>query len=239
MKNGKRGKSQTKRRRKRTRWSDAPINKTNYESALAYAGNMLFNSRTPNTPLPLTLKSNLRFCEKNSLNIGVGGIASTNVYNASSLYDPNTSGIGAQPRGFDQLMALYNKYLVIGAKITVYYSVPIAVGPVLGCINLKSISTVDSNIVTSMESSYSVMDATTGDEGTMKLTQTYSPAFLGIKKPLLADDLYGTDSSNPSNSSYFHVLVESAANTDEGSVPIFTCIEYSAIFMDPIRPAQS
>lgn len=39
----------------------------------------------------------------------------------NSLYDPNYTGAGHQPRGFDQLMAIYEKYTVVGAKITVCY----------------------------------------------------------------------------------------------------------------------
>ena len=39
----------------------------------------------------------------------------------NSLFDPNLSGLGHQPRGFDQLMAVYEKYTVVAAKITVCY----------------------------------------------------------------------------------------------------------------------
>ena len=38
---------------------------------------------------------------------------------------PNHTGVGHQPLYFDQLMTIYNHYIVIGAKITVkFYSVP-------------------------------------------------------------------------------------------------------------------
>lgn len=40
---------------------------------------------------------------------------------ANSLYDPDRSGSGHQPRGFDQLSAIYDHYCVIGSKITVHF----------------------------------------------------------------------------------------------------------------------
>jgi len=36
----------------------------------------------------------------------------------NSLYDPNSTGTGHQPQGFDQLMGLYDHYTVLKSKIT-------------------------------------------------------------------------------------------------------------------------
>jgi hypothetical protein len=35
------------------------------------------------------------------------------VYRINSLFDPNFTGVGSQPLSFDQLSAVYNKYLVL------------------------------------------------------------------------------------------------------------------------------
>lgn len=40
-------------------------------------------------------------------------------YRLNSLFDPDQSGAGAQPEGFDQLKTLYGRYRVIAAKCTV------------------------------------------------------------------------------------------------------------------------
>lgn len=229
----------TKRRRKRTRWSDASSKKMSYEDKLAMAGSVLFNSRIANTPLPTKLKANLRFAEKNTFNIGVGGLASTNVYNASSLYDPNSTGVGQQPRGFDQIMEMYRSFTVIGSKITVHFMPEGSNGPILCAINLKSINTVDANIITSVESSYTTFDVTNGVRGPIKLMQTYSPKFVGITNAMDNEELKGYSTGNPIQSSYYHVVVESAGAADEAAFPYFAIIEYTAIFTDPIRPPQS
>lgn len=40
-------------------------------------------------------------------------------FNLNSLFDPDRTGVGHQPHGFDQLSGLYNRYRVIGCKYTV------------------------------------------------------------------------------------------------------------------------
>ncbi len=40
------------------------------------------------------------------------------VFTANGLFDPDITGTGHQPRGFDQFMALYDKYVVVSSSIT-------------------------------------------------------------------------------------------------------------------------
>jgi len=56
-----------------------------------------------------------------TLKTGVGlnpaiGAAAGYVFNLNSLHDPNTSGVGHQPTGFDQLIAIYEQFVVYGVK---------------------------------------------------------------------------------------------------------------------------
>lgn len=50
------------------------------------------------------------------------GILANQVFRAGSIFDPDFTGTGHQPRGHDQWAQLYHKYLVIGARISVYPS---------------------------------------------------------------------------------------------------------------------
>ncbi len=61
---------------------------------------------------------------------GVVGLYARHSFRANSAYDPNfTSGslFDKQPYGWDQLSTLYNKYLVLGSKITCTF-VPLGTG---------------------------------------------------------------------------------------------------------------
>lgn len=60
----------------------------------------------------------LRYCDQIAIDVGVSGVASTYVFSANSLYDPNVTGIGHQPGCFDTYASIYNHYTVLGAKIT-------------------------------------------------------------------------------------------------------------------------
>lgn len=47
------------------------------------------------------------------------GTMGTNVFRGNSLYDPDLTGIGQQPNGYDQLSGLYQKVRVTGSKVKV------------------------------------------------------------------------------------------------------------------------
>lgn len=47
------------------------------------------------------------------------GVPSAYTFRLNSLYDPDFTGIGRQPYGFDQLSAFYNNYVVTGSSIKV------------------------------------------------------------------------------------------------------------------------
>jgi len=62
------------------------------------------------------LKTTLLYVENGvGLNPAIGAAAGY-VFNLNSLHDPNTSGVGHQPTGFDQLIAIYEQFVVYGVK---------------------------------------------------------------------------------------------------------------------------
>lgn len=69
----------------------------------------------PNAPqLGNEYRAVLRYAQEFSVNPSVAGAAVTQQFRVNSLFDPDFTGVGHQPMGFDQLMALYNRYLVYG-----------------------------------------------------------------------------------------------------------------------------
>lgn len=69
-------------------------------------------------PFPASLSSTLKYTEIIQITNSVTG-HQYNAFNASSMYDPNESIGGFQPRYFDQLMAIYNHFTVTKSRITV------------------------------------------------------------------------------------------------------------------------
>lgn len=52
----------------------------------------------------------------------LGGVKNIR-FSGNSLFDPDVTGVGHQPYGFDQLASLYNSYRVFGSSIRVTFSV--------------------------------------------------------------------------------------------------------------------
>jgi len=70
--------------------------------------------------LPDKKKVKLIYSEQTDLAVGAGDTYNSFKINLNSLFDPNaTIGLGHQPRGFDQLAALYNKYVVTSCRIEI------------------------------------------------------------------------------------------------------------------------
>lgn len=59
-------------------------------------------------------------------------------YNLNSLYDPDRSGTGHQPMHYDQLTAIYNRYRVLSAKVTISYSLCGANGAICAVLGSNS-----------------------------------------------------------------------------------------------------
>jgi hypothetical protein len=64
------------------------------------------------------LVTRLRYAELVTMTTDVLG-NSTNAFNLNSLFDPNRTGAGHQPRGYDELSNLYNRYRVYGLTFKV------------------------------------------------------------------------------------------------------------------------
>ena len=79
---------------------------------------------------PQSMSTMLRYTDK--INMGLIG-ATTNViqnqFVANGAFDPNLTGVGHQPRGFDQFMAGYETFTVTGSKISVNFVYDAYQGP--------------------------------------------------------------------------------------------------------------
>lgn len=70
------------------------------------------------TGVPDRLYVKLRYREQLSWTQAAGNLGD-NVYRGNSLFDPDLTGTGGQPLGFDQWSAFYGSYTVLGSSIDV------------------------------------------------------------------------------------------------------------------------
>ncbi len=172
------------------------------------------------------------------LNPGLGGIPSTYVFSANGLYDPDVTGIGHQPIGFDQLVGvMYDHYVVVGAKITATFTnLDSSNGQVVG-IMLKDNPTPESDARVMIENGnvkYKTISHAGSGGSQVTVSAKINPnKFLGHSKPLSDDAVKGDASHNPSEQAYFHVFSFPQQNVDAGSVECFIRIDYTAMLIEP------
>lgn len=76
----------------------------------------VFFPRFNMSPVPRTKYVMLKYCQQISLSGTTGGIVGIeHVFGLNCMYDPDLTGTGHQPMGFDQMMALYTRYRVYKA----------------------------------------------------------------------------------------------------------------------------
>lgn len=182
----------------------------------------------------------LRYADRVTLS---GGIINYDTFSATSCYDPYVAAGGHQPMGFDQWAALYEHYIVLGAKCTIKFSMNAASSTTQNnnCIcflGLKPANTqVVTNIVTMMEQNkfkYKTLTGSTAQPFCV-LKKGYSPRkYFGISNPRDDSDLRAAVTANPVENAYFEIGVGSTTGvTNHQTVEAFVLIEYLCLFTEP------
>lgn len=197
------------------------------------------NSAIARTPLYLGLfppgkRLTLRYSEILSLNPASGGLVGY-TFSANGCYDPNISGIGHQPYGFDQIMSYYNHYVVHSSSIAV---MPHSQGgnDAYLFIKLQDTSSLAVSIIEHIaeENAVAIANQASIFFSGKKLTMNYSAReFFRVKDPVLADDLYGSNSTNPQDQAYYIVGAAAAAGEDPPAVSFLVTIDYDVVFLEP------
>lgn len=193
------------------------------------------------SPMPLKFATKLRYVENFTINPGAAGTTGTYVMDAGSVYDPNVTSTGHQPRGFDQLMAMYDHFVVIGSKCTATITINASDNNNQICgLALRDGPTVDTDPNDYLEGGTVRSGHLTNERKTRVFTLGYSPKrFLGRSKPLADPDLKGSTSSNPTESAYYHIFSAGLNATDPSALDVTVVIDYLVVFIEPKDVAQS
>lgn len=94
-----------------------------------------------NDPFRPWMNCKLSYTQTTVLATGISLFGTEQVFRLNSLYDPDFSGGGHQPYGFDQLNGIYRKYIVSAVLIEVTMFDPATDGLIIGCIVQPSSAT--------------------------------------------------------------------------------------------------
>lgn len=208
--------------------------------------NYSFKSFSPtyvSGPLPNSLQAKMRYSTNFSLNVGVAGVADTRVFSANGLYDPDITGVGNQPRGFDQLMTMYDHYIVTASKITVWSSIQTAESNdqfthILPRDSNSAFTTPDDIFEYRYHVTKLLGRGGDADHSPLKCYMKIGQ-FLGGRDPLTDPDLKGTSAANPVEQAFWHVAASSIALADTNGQTLRVIIDYDVLFVEPKQPTQS
>lgn len=227
---------------RRRRKPKKPTRKRRYKSnrMVKYTGQGL----TKSYPVGKTFKFRTRYVETLvSINPGAGGTADSHVFSMNGLFDPDITGAGHQPLGFDQLVGtMYNHYTVIGSRARITATNTDSTYAQTLVAHLKDTATVSTDISQVIENGlcrWTQLGTAQAGNSTKTLVLNCSPTkFFGRK--VLQDDVFrGDSSSNPSEQVYLHITGAPVNAVDSADMRLSVEIEYIAILTEPRELTQS
>lgn len=181
------------------------------------------------------LKQKLTYCEAIQLDPGIAAGAAY-VFAANGLFDPNITGTGHQCAGFDQLMQLYNEYVVTASWIKI-----VATNTDANSQQIVGISFLDKNATSSdvrqyIEQGNSKWNVIDVYKSGSPLTLTHEANIRNVSTQDIfnEDNFAGSASSNPVDTHFWHLFaapVDLATNT--APVQVIVEIQYEVYFRDP------
>jgi len=184
---------------------------------------------------------------------GTAGAISNYFISANGIFDPNVTGTGHQPMGFDTMMTYYEQYTVMASKITV-------------CFCNNSLQAVRAGISLTPDTTAGVIGDIV-ENGLIKFVALDAPnvgtpgacaggggariksvsmdcnvaSYFGRKtqREMLNDtNLYGTAGANPTEQVYFDIITWGAFSADNTTVLLDFVVEYDVIFWEPRKVSQ-
>lgn len=198
---------------------------------------------------PVKANVKLKYSATISLNAGANSRA-INSFRANSVFDPDFTGVGHQPLGFDQWAAVYGAYRVTKCTVTAR-TVPDAASSTTPSGFCLMAHNTTGEITSISAGLHSISEQ--GDRSKILIGGSFSASVTGKQiqsvsytmdlakyngKPLDADDT-AVISENPANVNLITLVQQSINLNDPGEQTYLVDIVYDVEFMEPKRLAQS
>lgn len=159
--------------------------------------------------------------------------------NLNSVYDPDRTGVGHQPYGFDQLTPIYNRYRVIACTYSVNAyngTTPIR----FGCLPSNEIPPIGNmdELCENPRSRWAIQ-LPNGSTEQVKGAVSIPSLFGRTKSQYMADDRYqATNSSSPQELALLNIYAQSLSNVPT-DVQVTVTLNYLVEWFDPAPIDQS
>lgn len=196
---------------------------------------------------PTTKKIRLRYATTVSLNPGAGQVVK-HQFGANNMFDPDYTGGGHQPRGFDQWMLNYHHYTVVGSKITIKPCGPDNKGNTSASPGYFGI-TLAPDAAFPWTSWVDLAESRFAGKGTpimvnttesRSVTRTFSAKkYFGVSSIVAQTHYKGTVAAGPTEIANYQMWMASPVGDDPVAVNFTVIIEYIAVLTEPKYVAAS
>jgi len=187
-----------------------------------------------------------------STNGVLSGLATAYTFRCNSLYDPDYTGTGHQPLGYDQIAPMYKQNVVHACRIKVgvrNYSTDILVAGIHISRN-PSISPYDGkSLIESGPGCFTILGAGSSSsslqtDGTSRAELEYDvniSDFMANKAITADDNLRAVEGASPTTIIYAHVIIfkSNQATYNSNTALDYVLMEFDAEFIEPIPLASS
>jgi hypothetical protein len=182
---------------------------------------------------PDRIRVKLRYAELVSL-ASTSGVFNYYEFNGNSAYDPNRTGTGGQPAGYDDFAANYNRYRVLGSQIVVNSHAITQSATSAMIIGLYPYNTTAAatTIADSVAQPYSLAWRTTTTPSTVVHSMT--TAKMVGQDPRTADRLQAQYNASPNDTWIWRIFYQSEDGSTTSANVILVVIDYDVEFFDRI-----
>jgi len=160
-------------------------------------------------------------------------------FTANSLYDPDYTGTGHQPLGFDQMMAFYDHYAVLSCEITVAGSVNTGtttdgLSQYLGIFLDDDYSVPTSGRVLMEQQRCAFTPLLNYQTGLTEVRHRFDArSFFGVQSVRDVTALKGTSTSSPSEIASFMVFMSPILASVNTTANLTVILDFEAVLTEP------
>lgn len=191
---------------------------------------------------PYRSRRSLTYYAAGSLITGTS-TANDYVFSANGAYDPDITGTGGQPMGFDQMMAYYNHYTVLRSRIRVIaVNTSTTIMPTFGLYvsGATTVTSVIEQLVENGDCEFVWLKYAGMNGCSCTLTRSIDCAkFQGIDDVLDDPNMRGDGASNPTEQSYFHLTTWNSVSATQVTSNFQAVIEFDIMFTEPRKATLS
>lgn len=163
------------------------------------------------SPIGRSFFTKHRYVEVITLDPTTPAFSTGYVYSLNGMYDPNITGTGHQPMGFDTFVGLYDHYRVFATHVKVTFSNRDPTYAMRVALCIRDDNTLDLDMVKSAENGLcktTVLGAGGSAAATKTLTFKTKTSQFFKRKITQDDEMKGSISANPGEQYFLHICVE-------------------------------